>query len=284
MIEMSKGAEKILREPTHEWIVERIDRTDGTLIYIEGAEFPQKGIPTAEALYGVSLTKKMMLSIIKTFSIPVFYPSFAFIALSPRKFIQKTLDIFNDISRSTLDPYRLPPKEMCIFARELQLMITMFLFEMGYSYLTAFTTGQDIGLIFDYDMAYRWRIQDILSETTPDELFTWKGLNRLSKLIGERDEARIANEAKRLITLLKLSLLYPKVKKILCKVLTESNFSHLQFDEADRYWCCFRTDYRFFGMTVEERMRLVDSKGWKIPVGIPIMKESTALETGQPYE
>lgn len=276
---MSKASEHILAEVTHEWHAEQVVSENGIRLHIEGAEFPQKGLPTPDALYAVNIVKKLVRYSIKLCSRPQFYPVIAIGILFPsRKFISSVLDTFNVIARSVLDPYRLPPQYSSPFERELDLFIFKSLTKAGISNMrenepVAWWAGKNISAILDFDMAYRWRIQDILSETTPEKLFTHAELKRLTKLIEQRDEPRIARTAKQMIWAVRLILLIPFVRKSLRYAIMEIDFTGLQFDEADRYWCCFRTDYKFFGMSDQERMDLVKEKGWKIPISYEIQHD-----------
>ncbi len=272
---MTLATDKIAREFTHEWRVDKVEHTpEGVRYYTEGAEFPQKGIPTKEAQVALGIFKKTFASWVRLLKLPYFYPALLCIVLLPKKrFIQQVVENINDIGRVTLDPYRFPPQELCPFAQSFGAFIVITLVEIGVSMEEARTFGSNIALIFDYDQSYRWRFQDIMEETNPEKLFTHGELERLDQIIHDRDEERMYLQMHKLINLLHILLLSPHIKKSLRKAINMIHYDKLLFDEADRYWCCFRTDYKFFGMSDAARMNLIKEKGWKIPISYEISHE-----------
>lgn len=270
---MTTGAEKILEEADTEWIVERIDRTGSILLYIEGAEFPQKGIPTPEALWATNIVKKVCLEVIHTLAFFPFSAALVFACLFRLEtFLNRATESFNWIAIKVLQPYYMDPERMTPFARELEILIATFLMEFGINRGRSLAFGKNVAHIFEYDMAYRWRMQDLLSETSASALLSSKELKRLGTLVGKRDSGRTAKQSQQFIRLFRIVLLSPRLKTALQRALNVIDFSKLQFDEGDRYWCCFRSDYDFFGLTLREREAMFREKGWKVPHSYPILK------------
>jgi hypothetical protein len=272
---MSTGPEKVLAEATHKWIVERIDTTDGVLLYVEGAEFPLKRGGNAEELWAVNTVKKLLKGLLNLFGRPL---TLICILPSLKQNLLFWIEFFNSVAGKILKPHRVSLEQMGPFARGMERFLTVFLIELGIPNDTsvkggdlAYQCAQNIAHIFEYDQAYRWRVQDLLSETTPGALLSSKELKKLSILIQEREiEQRVGNQSQKIIKMLRLALWLPKIRKALQKALDGVDFSKLQFDESDVYWCCFWNDYRYRGMTAKDRDGLFETKGWKIPVSYPI--------------
>ena len=64
-----------------------------------------------------------------------------------------------------------------------------------------------------------------------------------------------------------IGLLLPSVRKAFKKVIAESDFEKLQYDEIDRYWTAMRNDYLWWGLEAEERSKY--NIGKKIPAPVP---------------
>lgn len=267
------AAQKLLkRETTHEdaweWPVVKVDFEDGLRIHVQDGSFPQKGNPIPEAMNAIGVLKKILIEPIKLFSWH-FYPSLFLILLFPKKFLIKSLEYFNALSQVTIDAYRPPKEYLGPFTREFQLFVSFCLEEMGVEAPLANRVGQNIALIFDYDAVYRWRLQDVFSETTPSKLFTLRELKRLGIMVRERDEERMGAQSQKVLNLLRIAILHPRIRKALQKAINKVDFTKLQLDEGDRYWCCFQGSYKFFGLTNKERMQMIEDKGWKIPFARP---------------
>lgn len=279
MVEAARNL--IISESTHEWRVEKIDKEDGIRMFIEGAEFPQKGCPTPEAVWANNILKKVIVEGSRVLSLPQFViavPLFVF--SSKRKLLNKVLQSFNIIADRIMWPYYLPTQEMGTFSRELELFTSIFLISLGVhneidvkgkNIATQF--AKNIAHIFEYDAAYRWRVQDLLSETNAEAVLSLREIKRLKELFKRRERVgRLTTQMDIFFLLFMGTLLLPSIRKALKESIQTINFKKLQFDEGDRYWCCFRTDYDFFGLTDKQRMQMIADKGWKVPISYPVSR------------
>lgn len=116
-----------------------------------------------------------------------------------------------------------------------------------------------ISTILQYDLAYRWRLQDLFGETSKESLTKSprKEIKRLLAINRKREHIfnggpgkqnpgkSVADKFIIFGILLDISLLFPPARRKLRKIIEKADFHKLQLDEADRYWCRMRTDYDF---------------------------------------
>lgn len=146
---------------------------------------------------------------------------------------------------------------MTPLASEFQALLFVFIRRMGIDYEIAKKFSIIFGTILEYDNAYRYRLEDIFTETSKEELShnPRREIKRLLSIYLKREkDTGVAYKHKMIFQLMSLPLLLPMVKSSLRKALTNCEFNRLQFDEADRYWCRNRFDYDFFSQSIEKRM------------------------------
>lgn len=249
----------ILEEHKTESIIERVEYDDGIKLYIKGAQFPQKSCPTPEAIIAINTVKRVLISFLTSGLIPI------------SKI--RLLKTFNRITADVMHQHLLKEKYMTRFSREMKLFIFNFLTAWGIDEETAMTTSEIIAHIFEYDNAYRYRVQDILEETTREVSIV--ELRRLAKIIYEREdiESRKANGNRRVgkqfiraANFLSVLFLLPSFRRALKVAITNLNWSAVLMDDGDRYWSGFRIDYNFGGKTYEERMIDYKKRGFNLPI------------------
>jgi hypothetical protein len=109
--------------------------------------------------------------------------------------------------------------------------------------------------IFEYDDAYRYRIQDIATEVIPAALETnpKQEILRLFHIYSIRDTSpAVIIKFYRVVKLLCWALVIPKVKKAFIKAITGRTVG-MRYDDADWYWVSMRDDYHFGGVDYETR-------------------------------
>lgn len=106
--------------------------------------------------------------------------------------------------------------------------------------------------ILEHDQAYRFRFQDLISETNGGFLnfYPLSETKRLVRLYFERENAFM----RRQFWFVRLApyILAPLVRSFMRKVSIEA----MQFDEGDRYWACQKTDYNYMGLSYWMRQKL----------------------------
>lgn len=264
----------ILKENPVAFIIEKMETKEkGIEVWYRDIPFPRKGFPTPEAVACANIVKRILIETIKTFSYPQFIISWVLALFTytkaPKikyghemgkervKVLEKLFLSFNRICYGIMSEYILKPEYMTPLASELQGLIFVFLCRIGIEQGTARQFGLIFGAVIQYDDAYRYRIQDIFSETTKEKLESdpYKEVKRLLGLILERErDWTVQNKYKAIGKLIALPLKLKVVKYALRSALRNCEFSRLQFDEADKYWCKNRTDYNFLGKSYGERM------------------------------
>lgn len=271
---ISSREDTIIAEGQTSYKIDKVESEGGLKMYLIGASFPKKGLPTAEAIWSVNLVKRTFIETVKLLNTPqIGMALIAFILLPKRRFMQKTIDSFNRLSQGALAPYILKCEYMTPIGQELRVMISMFLKSMGINESGSIQAGTLLSHLIEYDSAYRYRLEDILSETSSSNLSkrplreTW----RLWKIMEKRETNPFVSVKLRKFAILAcILLLSPKIRKSFRLALKDSNFNKMQLDEIDRYWCMIREDYDFMGLNQEERKDTMEMLGWKLPNSYPI--------------
>ncbi len=259
--------ESVVRENLNTFIVEKIQQTEkGIEVFYQGVPFPKKGFPFTKAIVAINIIKKIVVEFIKFISIPEFilFPIILFISPRRIKILEKYITSFNIIGLKVAQEFILKPELMSPFCQELNTFIPNFLWCLGVSDVNS-KKGKDsvvfaslLSTVIDYDCVYRYRFEDILSETSKEALLKnpRKEVRRLFDLYTEREQVvRITTTMKIVGFMASYVLLIPSIKHAFKSALKISNFERFQLDDADRYWCTYRSDYNFWGKTQEERLK-----------------------------
>lgn len=268
----------ILKENKNHYIIEKITYERGIEVYYRDCPFPRKGFPTLEAVSAVNVVKKIFIEAIKTFSKWQFILGWPLVLLSRTRPIahvikgatgipsysslDRLVASYNRIGYGIVSQFIVKPEYMTPFAGEFQALIYTFMRKLtGTLEISADESRKFaiiLGTIFEYDNAYRYRLQDVFSETTKQKLTEnpRQEIKRLCKIYLEREkDPDVVKKYRALIKLISLPLYLPMIKSAMRKALHSCEFERLQMDEADKYWCKIRHDYNFQGLPVEERMK-----------------------------
>lgn len=269
----------------------------GIYTYYRGQPFPTKGFPFPQAAYANDNLKRITRFLITLISGKEMIPSLLMFAILPWKFKLKKLERMTDEyvrisvwlqneSYLISERYSHPAKEIGGFLYEFLLAVGMDKSmhqitshdgkEMGMvrdrdekedpvwvtmkdnhqSYVWSITRA--IATIFEYDDAYRYRIEDIASETTKEALMKnpRKEIKRLTEIFMQREKTHATDMIGRISWLLSLLLVHPRIKKAFITAVSKLNLKRLQLDNADRYHVLIRADYDFTGLSLEDRKRI----------------------------
>lgn len=224
---------------------------NGIVLWFRDVPYPSKGFPFTDAIKAIGLVKRATTIIIKNISI---------FKLRTKARRQDAFHHYCVMGDTALAGFYLKDEYLCPFAREAKKFLTIFLTELGYNPLFA----DIVAFFIQYDDNYRYRLQDIISETDSETIkrHLFKEIDRLFKLSFDRDLSDrnkiISKKFKMCVRLLKIGLRLPKVRKAFFKALEEINFDRMKFDEADQYHCLLRGDYDYFGETIETRREVFD--------------------------
>lgn len=269
---LNETPESVLRENPKGFLVKRIEINEATGIFIhyEDCPYPRRGFPFPEAVASINIVKRMIMDTVRLLSSKEIILSWILILVSKRRIerIEAILSLFNRSCFPLIKQYIVKPNLMTPLASELQGIIYGFLAYSGISTPIAKQTAYIFGEIFEYDNAYRFRVQDLFTESSK-ELLTKnpiKEIRRLLKIYMSREGDRVklhrikgkryvSDKFKEIALLVSIALLIPKLRKAFIKAIANSDFDRLKLDEIDKFWCKNREDYNFQGLTYEERMK-----------------------------
>lgn len=231
----------------------------GILIYYKGLKMPVKGFPYPEAIQAINIVKQAFIRVINALASSATRPFTIFLSLLPfkNKALDACLHQFNEFSLEILKPHVLQKQFMTEIACELQTFITTFLSELGLKEAERFAIM--FSTLIEYDNAYRFRLQDILSETTPEKLITKPSqeITRLLLIYLEREKGEtIKPKFHNIAFLFRVAFFIPSIKKAFKKAIFHCYFPHFTYDDIDRASVLNRGDYNFLGKPLEERQKM----------------------------
>lgn len=117
--------------------------------------------------------------------------------------------------------------------------------------------GRAICTMLEYDNAYHWRLEDVLSETSKELLLKnpRKELKRLLKIYKEREHTGIDFKAEAIIKASNILFFIPSVKKAFKKAIESIDVEKLKMTESDLYFALNYDGYDFKGLPLEERQK-----------------------------
>lgn len=233
--------------------------TGGQYVWHLGREYPRKGHVYPEALKDLYYPKRIIINGLKTLANKDMFPFFLIFGLLPKKWkgriLNRCIDAYYDIAGNILADHFLEPRFNMDICRELAQPIMTFLVELGVENMRAAKMSLVFITLLEYDMAYRLRVEDLLSETTKEKLLADPvgEVKKLIKILAERDSrSHLVEKFDRFARLLKYGFFF--IRKPFRKALKPVDFSKLQLDEIDRYQVRHWKGYNWFGMTIQERV------------------------------
>ena len=105
-----------------------------------------------------------------------------------------------------------------------------------------------LAYIFEYDQAYRFRLQNLFTETTKEKLLShpMKEVLRLLRINKERDYPEVHRKFVFYFGLLIVLLLFPPIRASILRRIQTLDYSQLLPDDNDLYWMGLKVDYRYF--------------------------------------
>lgn len=269
-------------EPQHrfDFIFEKciISEEGGVFQKFKGCKYLRKGFPFDEASYACDIVKKYTMNFIGTLAEPELILSYLAFLILPWKMkcriINRALMRYTKFANSILAPIYLKPDYVGHFSRNIFVLCSQFLIGIGISPVKAQRTAKVLATLLENDDAYRYRIEDILSEVTKEELqfSPMRAFKKIAGIIEVRDK-QVAHKFLGMLKLMRFFFLSFHVRKAWKKALENTNYSMLQMDDADRYHTLLRGGYDYGGLNEDERKK----KWWDIHDGdCPPQVEVTA--------
>lgn len=241
----------VIRAENQQQITNRVD-----------LKYPEKGFPDPLAVSLANKVKRVLKVSVDFFAYKWTVIAFFPFLLLPFKFkikiLEKWLDGFSGYGRLTLDPRIMKPKFYTEFVRELLKFVELFLLNLGISKVVAERTAWVVAEVIERDNAYRWRAEDLLTETTSEQLIKdpRKEIWRLVRMFNERERnsRKLGPFVKNLARLACLVTYHPRIRKALNKTLRAVDFKNFQYDPIDRHAVMKYAGYDFFGIPYEARI------------------------------
>lgn len=224
----------------------------GILTYIDGATYPRKGNPDNISTHLINIIKTHIIQVLK-------HPLPLLLANKQELLLSFNIVFAKTFSSSLLGKeYKVKEEYLCPTAYGVMKFVQTLLKEVGIDHNIANQFGYNIAHIFEYDDAYRYRLQDIITESNIQilKMTPRKEIKRLLQILNQRESLnnQTAPKITKHINLL-LPLLYlPHIKKAFKK--SAHWLDKCKYDPSDTYWASLKGDeYRFTGRTPEERTK-----------------------------
>ena len=251
-------------------IFERVEypESGGMFAYFQGMPFPRKHMPFPEASWANDVAKRITMFFINSFTKKAFaLPILAFGILPWKvkiKAFESILAQWVRVCDYILHQYYLRASILAPVCIELRFLIENSLIDIGISIPVAESTAKIIVTLIQYDDAYRYRVEDIFSCLTKEEIVRSprKALKKAVKIFCEREQMpSVADKARAFGLIGSILLMNPKIKKVIKRTIDNfCDYENLCMDEADRYHTLIWDGYKFQGLTLDERVEIYKTK------------------------
>ena len=255
---------QIMQEKQSVFILDRVEYPEegGIYVYLKDVLFPTKGFPTPQAISAINLAKRFFIGYLSFFGMKEVIFSFGLFILLPWtrkiKVVERWLHGYSALGNMVLMPYYMKDRFYAKYSRAIEKFIQVFLKRTGIREDVADEFAKVFANLIEYDTAYRYRIQDIMSETTHTELYDnpRKEIKRLLMIFKDREPTlHLVAKFESLASIITILLALTRVKRAFRDALDEINIRDLQLDEADRYHILRLDRYNFLGKPLEERFK-----------------------------
>lgn len=235
----------------------------GMNLWFKGVPFPKKGFHFPQAAYSINIVKKNTMMIVigaAQKNLLLAGIGFAFTPFRRKISVLETfLKHYNRNANYLLDRVYLKDNFMTPCSQQIKKFLECFLFGIGIESEVAQNTAKIFAHLIEHDDAYRYRVEDIFSETSEValRLDPTNEINRLLVIyaLRQHDSKEMIEKFGSFGTLLSFALRSNRIKEVFINAIMAVDFKHLQLDEADHYHCLTRDDYDFFGLSIEERLK-----------------------------
>jgi hypothetical protein len=262
-----KGA--IMQQGAIFHIFERVEYPEegGILVYYKGLPYPKKGFPYPEALHAVDVMKRLSLVFVNTLAMKEMILPILGLAILPWKMkmrvLERALHEFNRPIEWFMQGHFIKDERHAPSARALKKFARSFLMNLGIREDVARYTARNIATVVEYDDAYRYRLEDVMSETRDRWMISdpKREVQKLIRIFAERETAdNVKRTFKSFSRIASIILFIPKVRKALVQAVREAGIQRMAMDEADRYHTLLRGDYNYGGKTMDERREIFKAR------------------------
>lgn len=273
--------------PTHAEYIKGV----GNFVYYKGDNIPpSRTVAVPQQMAAIDSVKRFFIQVIGFFyskEARFMFISLGFVFLFSKKrrvnLLNSLCERFQRISHVTLvafymqdDYYSAPVKEVRKFAETI-------LTRLGVTKENAYQTSEIIGCMFEYDNAYRWRLQDMLTECNPLTLYRdFPGeTKRILALEAEREEIGpnpdVPDKFKKAVAFLTILWKIPWCRRIIREAISGIYWENIILNHMDIYHSYLYASYNVQGKKWNERIDELkkihgdDEKNW--PPRIIVMQK-----------
>jgi len=251
-------------------------------MHVVGYKYPLSGLPKKEIVNGSALVKRAIMANIRFIvRLPKMF--------TPRRMLYGILEWMCDLYRGDYGGLiRILPEDTSRPIRELVRTLRV---------INPHPTDEWVSLIsciFEIDLAYRRRLQDVLEELNKVKLLHHPRheVFRLIDIVIARENVKIADRWQRekvqqFRTLMRIAWLFKPFRDLIIAFLKEVNVDAIKRDIADWYWVCDLFDYNYGGKSFDERQawKEKENEGWvqdKPTLPLTIDGEEPKIEINPP--
>lgn len=242
---------------------------EGNFVFYRGLgeqpppKYPSECVAPVDAIYAINPPKRRLINDIRLLSSKEARFLLGTLALMGKKrrarLLNKYLEMFNNEADITLTPFYLGDGYYCKPVKEIRKFIQNFLMAIGVKEFIAEKTGEVIGSMFEYDNAYRFRFQDLASETTKEKLYEDfpRELERLIQIYETRDihtgqvfgggTTGVEVKLKSLHLIIKLAWHIPSLRQAIKKGVEAINIENCGLNPETIYHTLLYGDYNVAG-------------------------------------
>ena len=261
----------ICTDPTHKHPKEwhhgiSYPESGGVFVYHLSFPYPEKGTRDDYMMMSIQFVKRALMNMVGFLTYKWIFPVYIPLLFLPWKIkikiLEKALDAlvgyagFVDIHGKK---FILEKRYYTISGKELIKGIEIFLKELGINPAQADDVALTLIALVDNDTAYYYRRCDILGETNKELMLKGpaKEILRLLEILARRESRPLLIKKFRQFSyFLTFTLWIPRVKRAFREAVKSMDFSVLGLDDADKYHVSTFGDYKFLGMTREERLKI----------------------------
>lgn len=241
-------------------VIERPIRPDsgGRYTKLVGCNYLFPGDPRMHVLNTIGSSKQLFPFLSFLLNDKMLLIGVVFIYLFRKKFLWKMFDRLLDIVYASLYDLRLRPEKYAVCIRELRRVADII--------IAKFPKGMEAGLIkvrdicsmdLEVDLAYRWPMQDIIPEIDKAKFNQdpIKEIKRVSDIFQER--GGIEDDWRKFERIIILAMRFSKTaRRVIVDFINELDFEKIKLSEADWFFCLNRPNYKFRGVSYEERFKI----------------------------
>lgn len=235
----------------------------GNFVHYLDVPFPSRCVAPVEAIYATDHVKKMVVEALRFLSSRDTLPMVAMLAVMGGKrrarVIADALGKFVSVADKSMGPYYLNDGYYCGPAKSVRAFCRSLFVSLGVGDAVADRAGELFGACFEYDNAYRFRLQDMvteadegaLSEDFPKEARRLLDLEASRERIGVND---VTDKFRAAARLLRYAWAIPSMRRAIRKAIADADLGMCRLDEADIYHTYLYGDYDIGGKGLDERL------------------------------